>query len=621
MGAEDVYDARERARLEELHGYGVLDTPASAELEAVVRLAADVAGVPTATLNLLDASRQCQLTTVGFDGADSARADSMCDVTVRAGAAVWVPDASLDVRFAANPWVTGRYAAVRFYASVPLLTPAGHVLGTLCVFDTVARTLTQRQLQRLHDCAALVVALFERQRESRSHAHQAVELAEQRDLMALVHATLEERAELLDTVLESVAVGIVVCDAGGHVTHFNRTARGWHGVDADPTLAPSDLPAHYDLFEPDGTTPLTPERVPLLRALVEGQVEGAEFVIVATGHGPRTAVADARRLVASDGTLLGAVVVMEDVTERRRREAALRSSEERFRSAFSQAPTPMAVVDGDGTWVDVNPACCAWLGRSRGELLGRPLAAVLDPDDVAEADEVRRAVLLGERANARVTLRFAHRRGDELWGAVSVGAVTAADGGRQLVCQVEDLSERRAVEERLTAMALHDALTGLANRVLLVERLGHALAVAARDGSTHALLFCDLDRFKHVNDTHGHTVGDEVLVTVAERLHGAVRPSDTVARLGGDEFVVLCEGLAPAEVPVVADRLRAAVRAPIATSAGLVEVGMSIGVAHPSGGSAPEDASVVLARADREMYRSKREGVVPSARQETVLSR
>ena len=159
--------ADEQRRLAALHEYGLLDAPAGDELEAVVRVAALVAGVPTATLNLIDENRQCQLTTTGFEGADSPRSESMCAVRFASGRITYLPDARLDPDFAANPWVTGRRAGVRFYASVPLVTPQGYALGSLCVFDDRPGQLSAEQIARLQDLAAVILALFERRRQVR----------------------------------------------------------------------------------------------------------------------------------------------------------------------------------------------------------------------------------------------------------------------------------------------------------------------------------------------------------------------------------------------------------------------------------------------------------------------
>jgi len=182
--------ADERERLEALHEYDVLDAPADDELAAVVRVAAMVAGVPTATLNLIDENRQCQLTSTGFEGGVSARADSMCAIRFQAGEFVHVTDASLDPTYDHSPWVTGRLAAVRFYASAPLITPLGHALGTLCVFDAVPHTLGEEQIARLKDLAQVILALFERRRQARVNAELAAAAEAQRQALEQAHAEL-----------------------------------------------------------------------------------------------------------------------------------------------------------------------------------------------------------------------------------------------------------------------------------------------------------------------------------------------------------------------------------------------------------------------------------------------
>jgi diguanylate cyclase (GGDEF)-like protein len=153
---------------------------------------------------------------------------------------------------------------------------------------------------------------------------------------------------------------------------------------------------------------------------------------------------------------------------------------------------------------------------------------------------------------------------------------------------------------------LHDPLTGLANRELLMDRLDQALSRTARAGTSTVVLFCDLDRFKEVNDSLGHETGDQVLMTVAERLRKAVRPTDTVARLGGDEFVVVAEGLVTdADQRRLADRVRVALARPTRVGAHIVPTGASIGVAV----SRPEDdARSLLREADAAMYRAKARG-------------
>lgn len=161
--------------------------------------------------------------------------------------------------------------------------------------------------------------------------------------------------------------------------------------------------------------------------------------------------------------------------------------------------------------------------------------------------------------------------------------------------------------DRSRERSLHDALTGLPNRVLLLERLDHAVLRSSRSGKAAAVLFIDLDQFKQVNDQFGHGIGDQLLVAVAERIRAVVRPGDTLARLSGDEFVIVCEDLdEPAEVDAIAERIHATLQGPFVLSEVQVEITASVGIAFSSlGGHLSEE---LLGDADAAMYKAKREG-------------
>jgi diguanylate cyclase (GGDEF)-like protein len=175
-----------------------------------------------------------------------------------------------------------------------------------------------------------------------------------------------------------------------------------------------------------------------------------------------------------------------------------------------------------------------------------------------------------------------------------------------VVATISDETERRRRADEMFHRALHDPLTGLANRVLLIDRLTQALARADRRGGRTGVLYVDLDGFKAVNDTWGHAAGDEVLETVAGRLAGAVRPEDTVARFGGDEFVILCEDLDDrAEAQQVADRVLGELAVPIRHRSGRCRLSASIGVVLADGRM---NARGLIDAADRAMYEAKRRG-------------
>ena len=157
----------ELQRVADLYAHADPDARQSEELDDLVARAAEVAGVPMATLNLIDTHRQCQVVTTGFTGSVTPRREAMCNVTLELGAFVHVSDAAADPRFVDSPWVDGRLGAVRFYASAPLVSRRGHVIGTLCAFDVEPHALSDAQVEELVGLAEQVVATFERQGASR----------------------------------------------------------------------------------------------------------------------------------------------------------------------------------------------------------------------------------------------------------------------------------------------------------------------------------------------------------------------------------------------------------------------------------------------------------------------
>jgi diguanylate cyclase (GGDEF)-like protein/PAS domain S-box-containing protein len=313
----------------------------------------------------------------------------------------------------------------------------------------------------------------------------------------------------------------------------------------------------------------------------------------------------------ADGRLTHWVSIQRDVTERRLRELAdqhsLRAMRRRVRSAFENAPIGMAVATPAGVLTEVNPSLARLLGRPAEALLGRTLFDITAPAQRAAALQACRA-LRADGGCSRQDSRFVHADGHVM--DVIVHASLVADGsGRpdHVIMHVEDVSERTALQAKLEQQALHDSLTGLPNRAMILGRLEQAVAQRNRDGSCLALLFVDIDGFKEINDELGHAAGDRVLTTLAERLRSSVRPGDTVARYGGDEFVVLCERTASAEAQIVAERLVAAAAEPLDGAPRMVATSASVGLVVADG-PRPADAEDLVRDADAAMYEAKRRG-------------
>ncbi|MBW8820894.1 MAG: diguanylate cyclase [Streptomyces sp.] len=338
-----------------------------------------------------------------------------------------------------------------------------------------------------------------------------------------------------------------------------------------------------------------------------------------------------------------------------REQQALRASEESFRQAFEYAPSGMAIAEmgGDqhGRILRTNDALCRLLGRPASAMRRYSFSDLVHPEDIG-------TLLRTSAEGGRAELRLGRRDGTYLWVSLRNSVVAdAADGPRFLLTHVEDIEERKRRELQLAHRASHDSLTGLPNSAELRSRLssrlcqqrsthtgaalesidaafghpafdanghgfdfrpGGAEALATFDHHVHtvapegerddgtkglAVLFCDLDGFKSINDRFGHNAGDAVLIEVARRLSQCVRDGDTVARLGGDEFVILADGLGKADAADLAVRLRSEIIQPIRAEGRAVRVGASFGIGWAHCGMTADE---VLKSADERMYVEKR---------------
>jgi diguanylate cyclase (GGDEF)-like protein/PAS domain S-box-containing protein len=297
----------------------------------------------------------------------------------------------------------------------------------------------------------------------------------------------------------------------------------------------------------------------------------------------------------------GALVVARDIGGRRTAEAQVRAAEEKFRAAFQNAPTGMAIVDRAGMFLDVNTALARLFGRRVHGLHGDLLWHHVHPDDSAKVRADFDRVVEGLEYDVSGTFRYRTGSGSDGWLHASVSPLV---GAKTYIVHLVDVTQQKNTEYDLARKATHDLLTGLPNRGLVLHKLGAALRSLRQEPGQVHVLFVDLDGFKQINDKHGHAVGDRVLRAAAERMRGALRPTDTIGRIGGDEFVVIIKSL-PQEVPAeeIAHRLAQAVAAPVGFEEGIVNVRASIGQASTDDPDFP--AARLLGGADANMYKVK----------------
>jgi diguanylate cyclase (GGDEF)-like protein/PAS domain S-box-containing protein len=286
---------------------------------------------------------------------------------------------------------------------------------------------------------------------------------------------------------------------------------------------------------------------------------------------------------------------------------ALRESEARYRSVVEDVRDVIFRIDAKGRWVLLNRAWEELTHQPVAECLGRALLDFVHPDDRRHHADLVLPVGADSPTEYRRELRLA-AVGQPIWVEVHARPLHD-DAGTFLGVSgtLTDVTVRRALEERLLRQAFRDDLTGLANRALFKNRLEHALTREAVRPSLVALLFLDVDRFKTINDSLGHSAGDGILRAIADRLRIVLRPEDTIARLGGDEFAIVVEGLmAPEEALVIAERIRQSFEAPFAHGDREIVIRSSIGVVVASGGD--RSADELLRDADVAMYRAKAGG-------------
>jgi diguanylate cyclase (GGDEF)-like protein/PAS domain S-box-containing protein len=296
-----------------------------------------------------------------------------------------------------------------------------------------------------------------------------------------------------------------------------------------------------------------------------------------------------------------------DITERKQAEEALRESEKRYRQIVDNADDIIYGVDNRGHFTFINPIAARITRYSEHELIGAHYLDLVSPAYRKDTQRFYRLQLVRRRQNTYYEFPIVTKDGTEVWLGQNVQLVT--EGGRVVGFQAvtRDITNRKRAEDTIRELAYQDALTGLPNRVLFNDRFSMALAQARRHQQRLGIMLLDLDHFKDINDTLGHSVGDKLLRIVAERLAGLLRTSDTIARMGGDEFLLLLTEIARLnDVITIAQKILGVLRKPFAIDNHELMITTSIGITiFPDDG---DTADILLKNADIAMYRAKERG-------------
>jgi PAS domain S-box/PAS domain S-box/diguanylate cyclase (GGDEF) domain len=412
---------------------------------------------------------------------------------------------------------------------------------------------------------------------------------------------IREREELSRSILNSAHEAFISMDEDGNIVEWSSQAErdfGWSRAEAmGRPLAEIILPAEdREHYEPglqrmlEGDHRVLGRRIEVMAARRNGIRFPVElsFSTLRTSHGPR----------------FNAFV--HDISERRRSEEALNQANQRFRSAFDDAGIGMAIVSLEGRWLRANRALAELTGYPQDQLVGMGFQDITHPDDLPKDFNALQEMIEGGRDRFQTEKRYFHADGHVIWISLSTTIVRDGEGKPMyLLSQMQDISERKEQEKRLTHRASHDELTGLPNRGVLEDRMVLAFNRQRRERKPISILYLDLDGFKRVNDIHGHDAGDYLLVAVAKRLTALVRPTDVVSRLGGDEFAILCEAMNEDAATQLAKRIVEVIPKPIEVAGRSLAVTPSVGIAlSRDPGIRPGE---LLADADMAMYFAKEE--------------
>jgi|CXWL01.1.fsa_nt_gi diguanylate cyclase (GGDEF)-like protein/PAS domain S-box-containing protein len=574
----------EAERIAVLKEYGLLDTPPESTFDDLVALAARICQAPVGLLTLVDTDRQWFKARFGLDIQETERDLSFCADTIMQDSVFVVPDARADSRFSENPMVTGPLG-VRFYAGAPLRSPEGHALGALCIIDRVPRQLSPEHGEALTILVRHIEAAIGERRRARSAA-----------------GALAETEARLGMLAEAAPDAVVVIGEDSTIEFANDAVSRVFGYPAASLIGLS-----LTLLQPERER--EGHRQGLRRYLETGErrLDWRATQTVGLHHDGREFPIEVAFTHFKHNGRHRFAAFIRDISARRAAEAALRESEGRYRTLVESSAVGIWHLDRKRRTAYINPAMLAMIevdtvaglrDRTFRDFLTRETRLVADREYARRAHGEASSYeveMVGDRGGRRHVLVSGAPLHD------SRGAWVGTIG------TLVDVTELRKAERQLGYLTQFDALTGLPNRNLFADRLGQALARADRTGRMVALLLINVDRFKEINDSLGHHVGDGVLRAVAARLREALFDADTVARLGADEFALVVEGLRDrGEVGAVAQRLRDGFVSPVHVAGHEIFLQASMGIALSPDDS--RDPTAMLRLADLALDSARKAG-------------
>ena len=573
----------EARRIERLRALAILDTAPEEMFDALVRLAADICEVPISLVSLVDSDRQWFKANVGLPGVTETPRDiAFCSHAILDDDVMEISDATLDSRFANNPLVTSD-PSIRFYAGAPLKMSDGTKLGTLCVIDRHAKRLSSWQLKMLGNLAAAVVQGI----EFRRRAIEAI------NSLASSEAVAAKSERFVKSIADAMPGMVAYWDSSLLCRFANKRYGEWFGK------LPEELIGVKTIKELLGEELFVRNEI-YIRGVLAGKQQQFERTLTKAdgtlGYTWANYVPDFN----SAGVVVGFFVLVTDVTPLKEAKAGL----ELAASVYESIDDGITVTDANATILTVNPAFTKITGYAAEEVIGQnPRIFKSERHDNAFYSAMWLELTTKGRWEGELWNR--RKNGDVYPERMSISAVRDSEGAViRYVAVFNDISDYWRKDEHVRHLAFHDALTDLPNRSLLTERLERQISLSEREHRKLAVLFLDLDGFKHVNDTLGHAVGDDLLKVVAQILLASVRQSDTVARLGGDEFVIMLDNPANRdEVTHIASRIVTKINEPMSLRGHPIHIGTSMGIAiFPNDGSTPTD---LVQNADKAMYAAK----------------